>query len=168
MHIKIVLTLLLGYLTKGRMNDLINAFNRMQEQVLQIVDIFNQNHRNGHDFGTGDPLFPAEIHTIQAIGNHNVINITDLAKISHVSKPTISERVKKLERTDLIMRKEAAGNRKEVLLQLTERGWIAYKGHEELHNKMFIHFHRHFGKDTANQIRKCRLAFSAYLDVINK
>jgi hypothetical protein len=66
------------------------------------------------------------------------------------------------------MRKEAVGNRKEVLLQLSERGWIAYKGHEELHKKMFIHFQKRFGKDTANQIRKCRQAFSTYLDVINK
>ena len=87
----------------------------MLEQILQIVDRFNKQHKKGHDFGSGDLLFPSEIHTIQAIGDHENINITDLAVALKVTKPTISERVKKLERLDLIQRQKAADNMKTVI-----------------------------------------------------
>jgi DNA-binding MarR family transcriptional regulator len=150
------------------MNDLEKSFDRMLEQTLQIVDRFNKQHKKGHDFGSGDLLFPSEIHTIQAIGDHENINITDLAAALKVTKPTISERVKKLERIDLIQRQEAADNMKTVILQLTARGWIAYKGHKSHHKKMFTHFQKQFGSNTAGQIRKCQQAFAAFLDVMKQ
>jgi DNA-binding MarR family transcriptional regulator len=150
------------------MNNLEKSFDRMLEQLLQIVDRFNKQHKKGHDFGSGDLLFPSEIHTIQAIGDHENINITDLAAALKVTKPTISERVKKLERLDLIQRQDAADNMKIVILHLTTRGWIAYKGHETHHNEMFAHFQKQFGSNTPDQIRKCQQAFAAFLDVMKQ
>ena len=140
----------------------------MLEQLLQIVDRFNKQHKKGRDFGTGDLLFPSEIHTIQAIGDHENINVTDLAAVLKVTKPTVSERVKKLERLELIERQEAAENRKTVILHLTARGWIAYKGHAAHHKEMFDHFQQQFGSGMADQIRKCQQAFAAFLDVLKQ
>ena len=150
------------------MNNLEKSFDRMLEQLIQIVDKFNKQHKKGHDFGSGDLLFPSEIHTIQAIGDHENINVTDLAVALKVTKPTISERVKKLERLDLIQRQEAVDNMKTVVLALTVRGWNAYKGHEAHHRKMFVHFQKQFGSNTAGQIRKCQQAFAAFLDVMKQ
>jgi DNA-binding MarR family transcriptional regulator len=150
------------------MDDLGKSFDRMQEQIMRIVDIINKEHKAGYDFGTGDLLFPAEIHTIQAIGDNKNINITDLAKALQVTKPTVSERIKKLERIDLIQRKDSAKNMKEVIIELTARGWVVYNGHSETHRKILIHFQKYFGKNTATQIRKCQQAFAAYLEVIKK
>lgn len=140
----------------------------MLEQLLQIVDKFNKQHKKGHDFGSGDLLFPSEIHTIQAIGDHEDMNITDLAVTLKVTKPTISERVKKLERLDLIKRQEAVDNRKTVILHFTARGWIAYKGHAAHHKEMFAHFQKQFGNNSPDQIRKCQQAFAAFLDVMKQ
>ncbi len=140
----------------------------MLEQLLQIVDKFNKQHKKGHDFGSGDLLFPSEIHTIQAIGDHENINITDLAVALKVTKPTISERVKKLERLELIQRQDAVDNMKTVILHLTARGWVAYKGHEAHHKKMFAQFQKHFGSNSTDQIRKCQQAFAAFLDVMKQ
>ncbi len=150
------------------MNDLEKSFERMLEQLLQIVDKFNKQHKKGHDFGTGDLLYPSEIHTIQAVGDHENINITDLAVALKVTKPTISERVKKLERLDLIQRHEAVDNRKTVILHLTARGWIAYEGHAAHHKEMFAHFQKHFKSNSADQIRKCQQAFAAFLGVMKQ
>ena len=140
----------------------------MLEQLLEIVDLFNKQHKKGHDFGTGDLLFPSEIHTIQAVGDHKSINITELALALKVTKPTISERVKKLERLNLIERQDAADNMKTVLLHLTDRGWQAYKGHEAHHKKMFDQFQKQFGSNASGQIRKCQQAFAAFLDVMKQ
>ncbi len=162
------MTFLLGTLTISIMNDLEKSFDRMLEQLLQIVDRFNKQHKKGHDFGSGDLLFPSEIHTIQAIGDHEDINITDLAVTLKVTKPTISERVKKLERLDLIKRQEAVDNRKTVILHLTARGWTAHKGHAGHHKEMFAHFQKQFGSNSTDQIRKCQQAFAAFLDVMKQ
>ncbi len=150
------------------MNNLEKSFDRMLEQLLDIVDRFNKQHKKGHDFGTGDLLFPSEIHTIQAVGDHENINITELALALKVTKPTISERVKKLERLDLIERLEAVDNMKTVILHLTARGRIAYKGHAKHHKEMFAQFEKHFGSNSADQIRKCQQAFAAFLDVMKQ
>ena len=150
------------------MKNLEKSFDRMLDQLLQIVDRFNKQHKKGQDFGSGDLLFPSEIHTIKAIGDHENINITDLAATLKVTKPTISERVKKLERLDLIQRQDAADNRKTVILHLTDRGWLAHKGHETHHKKMFAQFQEHFGRQTSDQIRKCQQAFAAILHVMKQ
>lgn len=140
----------------------------MLEQVLEIVERFNKQHKKGRDFGTGDLLFPSEIHTIQAIGDHESINITDLAMALDVTKPTVSERIKKLERLGLVKRQDAVDNRKTVLLHLTDRGCIAHRGHAAHHRKMFDQFEQEFKSGTADQIRKCQQAFAALLDVLKK
>lgn len=165
---KLSLTFLLVNLTICIMKNLEKSFDRMLAQLIQIVDRFNKQHKKGHDFGSGDLLFPSEIHTIQAIGDHEDINITELAVALKVTKPTISERIKKLERLDLIQRRDAVDNMKTVILHLTARGWIAYKGHETHHSEMFAHFQKHFGSNTAAQLRKCQQAFAAFLDVMKQ
>ena len=148
------------------MDDLKQSFDRMQKQVFEITEITHRQHKSGHDFGTGDLLYPAEIHTIQAIGDHDDINVTALSEKMNVTKATISERIKKLKRLELISAQNSETNLKEVILRLTERGRVAYDGHEAHHQAMYQHFMSCFGKNAARQLRKCQQAFTAYLDVL--
>ena len=49
------------------------------------------------DFGTGEPLFTSEIHTLCVIGTAPGINITDLSVRLGVTKGAISKIAKKIE-----------------------------------------------------------------------
>lgn len=145
------------------MDDLQDSFNRMQDQVLTIVDLIYAGHKDGVDYGTGDRLSPVEAHTIQAVGDNQGLNLTALARAMKVTKATMSERVKKLSRQGLLRKSKALDNRKEILITLAEQGRLVQKGHEEMHRKMFKLFAFHYGDQTEEQLELFNRAFSDYL-----
>ena len=145
------------------MDNLQDSFDRMQDMVLAIVDMINAGHKGGVDYGTGDRLSPVEAHTIQAVGDNQGLNLTALARAMHVTKATMSERVKKLARQGLLRKSKALDNRKEILITLAEQGRIVHKGHEEMHRKMFKLFAAHYRDQTKEQLELFNRAFSDYL-----
>lgn len=145
------------------MDDLQDAFNRMQDRVLAIADLIDVGHKEGVDYGSGDRLSPVEAHTIQAVGDNQGLNLTALAQAMKVTKATMSERVKKLSRQGLLRKSKALDNRKEVLITLTEKGRLVHKGHEEMHRKMFKLFALHYGDQTEEQLELFNRAFGDYL-----
>ena len=104
------------------------------------------------DYGTGDPLFPSEIHTLCAIGTAPGINITDLSARLGVTKGAISKIARKMEDKALIERYREPGNDKEILLRLTPKGTKAYLGHEKYHAKAFERLGMEMEKLTDEQI----------------
>jgi len=145
------------------MDDLRDAFDRMQDHLLAIVDLINSGHKGGVDYGTGHRLSPVEAHTIQAVGDNQGLNLTTLASAMNVTKATMSERVKKLARQGLLRKSKALDNHKEILITLTEQGRLVQEGHEETHRKMFRFFASHYGDKTQEQLELFDRAFSDYL-----
>lgn len=141
------------------MNDLREQIRAMQDDLLALVDIINNQHKGGVDFGTGHRLYPAEIHTIQAIGDEPEITVTKLAERMGVSKPTISERINKLAKKGLVSRGAKPDDTKAVTLNLTRTGWIARERHEVHHDKMYDFFMQHYGNDAEAMTRMMALAF---------
>ena len=124
-------------------------FHRMNDVIMDIAKIYMRWHDEEQDFGIAQSLRREEIHTIQAIGDNEGINITELAKLLDITKPTVSERVRKLSLMDLVQKRGSPENNKEILLFLTRKGWVAHRNHEEKHHKLFGVFEEHFGDDAA-------------------
>ncbi|QUI24941.1 MarR family transcriptional regulator [Vallitalea pronyensis] len=101
------------------------------------VKMFNELESIPRDFGTGDLLYSSEIHTLVAIGNHPDVNLTELANILDITKGGASKFVKKLLEKALINKKSLATNKKEVLFELTEKGRVAFHGHEKFSQDVF-------------------------------
>ena len=97
-------------------------FEQMQVALMDFVDAVNDSHAGGIDFGTEHRLYPAEIHTVVAIGDNEGIGVTQLAKQLDVSKPTISERTRRLAAKGFIRKEKESTNAKSVLLWLTADG----------------------------------------------
>lgn len=93
-------------------------------------------HESPWDFGTGVPLYRTEIHTVQAIGEHPGTNVTELAQFMGVTKGAVSQTVGKLADKGLVRKEHPAGNAKEILLHLTERGSTGFHNHQKLHMAM--------------------------------
>ena len=106
------------------------------EKFGRIINKFNYIEKIPRDFGTGKLLYPSEIHLIETIGKTPGINVTELAKKHGISKAAISQKLKKLEKKDLVERFKDSENEKAVLLKLTTQGKIAFKGHERFHSIM--------------------------------
>ena len=106
------------------------------EKFTRMINKFNYIEKIPRDFGTGNLLYPSEIHLIETIGKTPGINVTELAKKHGISKAAISQKLKKLEKKDLIERFKGNENEKAVLLKLKIKGEIAFKGHESFHSIM--------------------------------
>lgn len=98
---------------------------------------FSEFESRPRDFGTGDLLYASEIHTIQAIGKNKECNLTELADKMSISKSGISKFLDKLLKKNLIKKEKGKENKKEVFFTLTEKGYIAFKAHEEFDAQMF-------------------------------
>jgi DNA-binding MarR family transcriptional regulator len=86
-------------------------------------------------FDEGVELTPKEIHTIQAIGEHKQINVTNLADHFGVTKSAASQIVAKLVGKGFVDKRQAAHSNKELELSLTELGWRAFQAHERFHGQ---------------------------------
>ena len=108
------------------------------EKFYRLINKLNELENTPYDFGVGETMYPAEIHTIEAVGKNSGINVTELAKRMCVTKGAVSQMVTKLENRGFINRVRRMDNNKEVLLVLTDKGKKAFDGHKQFHNAMSV------------------------------
>lgn len=80
-------------------------------------------------FGTDVPIFHSEIHIIKAIAEHPGIHVGGLADILGVTKGSVSEILKKLERKALVVKEIDNLNLSRYSLNLSEKGKKAHSSH---------------------------------------
>jgi DNA-binding MarR family transcriptional regulator len=124
--------------------DLINQFS-------VVLNKFTALEKSPRDFGTGDRLFPSEIHVVEAIGKQPGINMTDLASVLGISKSAVTQIIGKVIKKNLVQRFNSKDNRKEVLLKLTKSGEVAFQGHQAFHARMDTAIIDRFGRLTARE-----------------
>ena len=140
-----LLTRIVSLANNATMKPRKHSFEKMQAALMHLVDLVNESHAGGVDFGIGTPLYPAEIHTVAAIKENEGISITELAALLNISKPTISTRIRALEGKGLVKKEFAPNNRKAITLWLTPDGNTAYQNHELHHQKIFDLFLARYG-----------------------
>ena len=120
------------------------------EQLMDVLDkAFTKVealHTPSRDFGTGISMFRKEIHTLQAIGQHPKINITALADHMGVTKGAVSQMVAKLVKKGMVRKIYAEDNKKEVIMELTNLGWIGFRNHEKFHMNVFNIAREYYGE----------------------
>ncbi len=89
------------------------------------------------DFGVGVPLHLSEIHAIQAIGNTADNNIRIIADNLGVTSSAASQVITRLTKRGLVKKIRGLRNEKEVSLELTETGQIAFRNHEQVHIRAY-------------------------------
>lgn len=112
-----------------------NQIQGFTETFLRIINKFKILEKIPIDHGTGDLLYSSEINTLEIIGKYSGINMTQLAKKRGVTKGAVSQSVTKLVKKELVTKNQAPDSNKELSLQLTTSGVIAFKNHEKFHAK---------------------------------
>jgi len=115
-------------------------------QFLRVVNKFNRFEKIPMDFGIDEKLFPSEIHTIEAIGRHPQVNVTQLAQKLGITKGALSQTLKKLVEKQLAKKVKSIANDKELFLELTQKGRKAYSGHAQFHEDMYKDFMKYMDK----------------------
>lgn len=103
------------------------------ELIEEVIHLYNRIENKKKDFGLGYEMSMKEIHTIQYIGDCPGINLKTLAEKQGVSKGAASQMITRLMQKNLVTKERGINSEAEIVLNLTEEGWKAYKGHEEYH-----------------------------------
>lgn len=104
------------------LTDTFNSILRIEERVL--------NNR------LTEGLTISELHTVVAVGLHEVNPMNVVASRLNVTLATLTAAMNKLERKGFVERMRSETDRRQVLVQLTSKGRKAYRAHEAFHRKM--------------------------------
>lgn len=112
------------------------------------------------DIGMGDRFNGAQIHMIEAIGKGHGKTVTALSGYFMVTKGAVSQIVTKLHKMGYVTKTKRKGNDKEIILELTEKGRLAFEMHEK------------YNESTVAELMKLRQKFSpeeilAFLNILN-
>ncbi|MCT4566481.1 MAG: MarR family transcriptional regulator [Maledivibacter sp.] len=118
-------------------NGSMKKYSKTIEFLLRVNNKLNLISKEPRDFGTGDFLYSTEIHTIVAISKTPGTNLTQLAETLGVSKSAASKFIKKLIAKHYIIKSRPVDNQREVIFNLTDKGKIAFQGHERFSSETF-------------------------------
>ena len=136
------------------MKDTAAIYEEILEKLEKIIMLTESMHTPSLSFGTGKLMHTKEIHTIQAIGRYPGINVTRLAEQMAVTKGAVSQTISKLVKKGLVRKRKIFGNRKEVVLELTDLGWIGYNNHEKFHMDTLGVARQYYGDQLQGKLEK--------------
>jgi len=138
-------------------------FRKLLDTMYLVMSRLAMEHMEPYSFGTDITLHRTEIHTIQAIGEHEGINLTDLAALMNVTKGAVSQTISKLTGKKLVNKIHKDENAKEINLSLTEKGWIGFKNHDSMHMQMYDIVKKYYGKNFEQKL----IEFSSVMEDLN-
>ena len=144
------------------------SFEKLLDILDQVLTKAGAIHSEPHDFGTGVPLYKTEIHTIRTIGENQGINITKLAGHIGVTKGAVSQTVSKLVKKKLVRKIRTHGNAREILLELTDLGWIGFHNHEQFHMDMLDAVHEYYGDRLKRNIELLIMVLTDINEILDK
>ncbi len=80
----------------------------------------------------GGKLYASHIHMIEAIGKDYGKTITALSAYFMITKGAVSQVVTRLYKDGYLLKTKKKGNDKEIILELTKKGWKAFETHEKI------------------------------------
>jgi len=113
-----------------------DIYSTLIETFLSVQNKFNRFERSPKDFGSGELLYPLEIHIIDVIGKNNEIKMTDLAEKMEITKGAVSQVIKKLVRKGYVIKFKEEGNSKNFYLKLRNKGEIVFREHKLVADKI--------------------------------
>jgi DNA-binding MarR family transcriptional regulator len=140
-----------------------NELQTLIDLFLKILHLYSVIGRKPKDYGTGDLLYFAEIHTITMVGKNKEINMTHLADLMGVTRGAISQTIRKLVNKGFISRSNTT-NRKEINLKLSEKGLIVYIGQESFQKDIFTFAGSLYEKATPEERNLVKRLFLAISD----
>ena len=105
------------------------------QQLLRITKMYARIETMAIPVEEGLEVTTREVHTIQAVGEHEQMSITQVAARFGITKSAASQMVAKLVNRGFLSKKQAIHSGKEFELTLTALGWKAFRAHERFHGK---------------------------------
>lgn len=97
-------------------------------------------------------LTVSEAHAIEVLGQHEQMNMKNLARKLGVTTGTVTVTVDRLEKKEYARRSSTKEDRRVYLISLTEKGRHAFAEHHEYHLRLTEHLLSSLSEDEAAQL----------------
>lgn len=134
---------------------------------IRINKKFNRIEGHAIDVGDGVRLYPSELHVIEAIGYNYAVNVTSLSRKFGITKGAVSQVVNKLFDKGFVGKERNRDYGKEIILSLTEKGWMAFDIQGKFHDRMEKEFVRYLEDFTADQINSFLMIMGCIEDYVD-
>ena len=104
--------------------------------LLSLVNQFYKLERQCRNFGTDVEIHLGEIQMIMTIHNAQGIHVNGLAQKLGITKGSVSEMLRKLERKGLVRKEKDPLKMTRLNIYLTDKGLLAHQNHICLHQKL--------------------------------
>ncbi|QBD87697.1 MarR family transcriptional regulator [Clostridium tetani] len=143
--------------------NLLTEFTKLYEKQDVLSKIMN------------DSLFEkygnSEVHCIDAIGNLEKANGTQIANYLNITRSAVSKIIRRLQKENLIISSQKPDNKKEIFYALTNEGKYIFKQHKQAHEKWEIRdtkFLKTISTNEKETVFKFLKKFNSYLENIIK
>ena len=145
--------------------DMIESISR---QVMRIINKQGRIEKIPVRLNEGLEVTPTEGHTIQAIGEYESINVTELGAHFGVTKSAASQIVGKLSKKGFIIKAVSEHNNKELRLQLTQKGWEAFQVIRKYRGRHFKDIIERLGSFSLSQVSTASVLLDVIEDVLDE
>ncbi|MGO1296513.1 MAG: MarR family winged helix-turn-helix transcriptional regulator [Vibrio sp.] len=94
----------------------------------------------------------AQIHTLEALGNHGAMNMKALAHHLGITTGTLTVQVDKLVKLALLTRQYSEEDRRSIVVELTDSGLEIYQHHNRFHLALTHELTKSFSHDEQQQL----------------
>ena len=119
----------------------------------RVSKLWQQQESKPRKFGTEDDLSGSKIHVIEVVGQNEGLSVTDLAKRLGVTKGAVSQKLKRLEAKELVVKEVDPANTSRITVSLSTKGKVAYYSHLQWHEAMDGGFRKYFVNLPEDKIR---------------
>ena len=142
-------------------DNMLKSLQRILNKQMRIEDLHVH-------FGEGVEATPKEIHTIEAIGKYENLNVKEVAEHFGVTKSAASQIISKLENKGFVNKEFAENSNREYELSLTDSGWKAFHAHEKTHGKHLADLAGKLDSFTISQITIATVLLDVVEDVMEQ
>jgi len=135
------------------------------EKIIYLLNKFNQVNKIPRDYGTGNLLHRSEIHTIEAIKNHENLNASEFSSVLGITNGAVTQIISKLKKKGLVEQYNVTNNKKEVYYRLTAKGMIANFGHAKHHEKAYEQLNQYIEDLDDDKVETISLFFDEIIKI---
>ena len=106
------------------------------EETYKLINSYNRKTAKPKQYGTDDLLYPAEVHILDVIGNHENATVTELAEMFGITKGAVSQTISKLTQKQLVEKTPSESEKNVVHISLSEKGRAVYEYHRNMHSEV--------------------------------
>lgn len=128
--------------------------------------LFVQYMAANHEYGSGDILHMREAHFIMTVGLGDGKTMSEIAEAMSVTHGAVSQTAGRLEKKGYILRRPSTGDRRQIVVVLTDRGKEFYQEHLECDSAEFALMDQNFLSRFTDDELRLFLEYEAVMSMV--